>query len=159
MDNIKAPNTFMPSEDTNANKLLTFLSDGMLHSTVEIEKQLNICVRSALQQLGGKRLGFWLIHNIGKNSGLYVLDSRHLSGDLSKDMEARVISKKRYTGRSLTHCESESLRIHQAKSDYLEASVAYSARMELVPAEREFSESLSKQLGLFEHSESFAEED
>jgi len=110
------PKIHIPSFGTRAYQLLLILSDGLPHTTRELTIALGSDPRSPLQALRGEVYGFWLIHNLGDSIGNYVLDSRHLSGDIKQDFEARQIAEITLRERSREIAERESYRLANAKA-------------------------------------------
>jgi len=109
-----APAQWMPNCETIPYKMLFILSDGKGHSTSELTLLLGRDPRSARKCLVGPRHGYWLIHNDGKQEGMYRLDKRHFCMEKVQDENARIIAKERYTGKSETQCINESARLTKA---------------------------------------------
>ena len=126
------PKHCMPSLGTLAYKLLAILSDGSEHPTKELIELLGSDPRSPLQALKNDTYGFWLIHNIGDNSGCYVLDQRHLTGDKQADMEARKIAKITLRERSREIAEREACRLGLARQQETKAKTEKQVSMDFI---------------------------
>jgi len=111
------PSNYFPIMGSKAYKLLGILADGLPHPTEELLISLKRDPRSPLQQLWGDTRGFWLIHNIGTTTGLYLLDPRHLSGDMELDSQARLESEVDYRERSKKKSEQGAVRLPKAIED------------------------------------------
>lgn len=117
----------VPTPGTRAHAVLTVLADGQRHSGRELENviasnvrdELPIAARSALQALGGKQYGFWLVHNrVTKGQpGIYQLDSRHLTGNPSDDPQARSERHRGLLVTSLGQAQRETRRVERALAE------------------------------------------
>lgn len=109
------PRSHIPSTGTQAAKVLGLLSDGQAHTNMELLQLLECDSRSALQDLRGKTYGYWLIHNVGDNNGVYQLDESHLSGCSSQDANARLKRQRQLLTNSKNQAERESMRLPRAQ--------------------------------------------
>jgi len=82
---------YIPPTPSRARLLLELLSDGNTYSTHDLTLVLGADPRAPLQDLKGKRCGYWHIINSAKASkmGLYQIDPRHLSRLEGDDSRAR----------------------------------------------------------------------
>jgi len=112
---------YFPAHNTQAAKLLCLLADGLPHPKQELLKVLEDDPRSALQTLRGEGNQFWLIHNLGDTKGIYQLDDRHLSGDITLDQHARNQAEINYWQRSKTKSERGARNLEAANRKLKEA--------------------------------------
>ena len=113
--------SFLPCNGTKPFQLLILL---MLNPFVDKALALRVLAddpRSPLQALTGANCGHWNIDNVGKKTGVYIIDRRHLTGDPVDDRAARSEARLRFTGRSYKQSKSESLRLARALQQYCAA--------------------------------------
>ena len=110
----------IPMSGSKAGKLLMTLLDGKAHEKSELVKLLEDDPRSPLQELGGKSLGHWLIHNIAPKGkrGIYQIDPLHISGDTADDKRARKIKRLSYATSSKHLAILHSDRLSTALAEY-----------------------------------------
>ena len=110
----------IPMSGSKAGKLLIRLLDGKAHEKSELVKLLEDDPRSPLQELGGKPLGHWLIHNIAPKGqrGIYQIDPLHLSGNIADDRHARKIKRLSYATSSKHLAILHSSRLSTALTEY-----------------------------------------
>ncbi len=108
------PGQYMPSADTLAHKLLAVLADGQEYTKQELMEVLGDDPRSPLQALRGPSHGFWLMHNLGSQKGIYQLDGCHLSGNRELDLKARSQAELNYLECSRQQAERETQRLPRA---------------------------------------------
>tara|TARA_R100001369_G_C3190120_1_gene143498 strand:- start:64 stop:477 length:414 start_codon:yes stop_codon:yes gene_type:complete len=111
------PSEFLPAIGTSEYKALQLLSDRQSHPKIEFLTLLGDCPRSVFQRLWGERFEFWNIRNIGVSKGVYVLDERHLSGDLKLDAQARSEAKVEYRKRSKSQSECGAKHLPKAREE------------------------------------------
>jgi hypothetical protein len=132
---------YIPPTPARARLLLELLSDGNAYSTHDLTFALSTDPRAPLQDLKGKRFGYWHIINSAKASkmGLYQIDPRHLSRFEGDDSKARHEAQLAYFKHSREVSENGVVNLQnaieleqqaQAKVDAdKQASTWYSSRL------------------------------
>ena len=112
---------YIPIKKSSAFTVLALL---ILDRRIEKDIMLSILgddPRSPLQQLRGKRFGYWNISNIGHKKGVYVIDPRHLTGNDDDDRKARFEALLSFTDKSYRQCLRESERVGPAFQQFCAA--------------------------------------
>ena len=113
--------SFIPCKGTKPFHLLILL---MLNPFVDKPLAFGVLaddIRSPRQALTGPGHGYWNIANIGTKTGVYIIDSRHITGDPVDDRAARFDARLRHTDISYKQSQSESKRLAKARQQYYAA--------------------------------------
>ena len=107
---------FIPYIPAKARRVVEILSDGKIHSTHELTLLLGSDPRAPLQDLKGKRCGYWHIINSAKASkmGQYQIDPRHLSRLDGDDSRARHEAQLAYCKHSREISENGLINLQKA---------------------------------------------
>ncbi len=112
---------YIPPTTSPAYQLLALFADGENHKKTEIIALLGDDPRSALQQLRSERFGYWNILNVGDVKGVYLLDPRHLSGNPTLDVMARLDRELTLRDKSYQQAVSEASRQGEALEKFMMA--------------------------------------
>ena len=93
-NNLIADKHHIPLSKYKSSKVLELLKNGVSRKRLSIE--VEHYQGAPLEDLEGKRYGYWLIDRYVNDSGenSLKLNDRHLSGDIKIDLEARRIRRK-----------------------------------------------------------------
>jgi hypothetical protein len=107
---------YIPPTPTKARRVIEILSDGKIHSTHELTLLLGSDPSAPMQDLKGKRCGYWHIINSAKASkmGQYQIDPRHLSRLDGDDSRARHEAQLAYFKHSREVSENSVINLQKA---------------------------------------------
>ncbi|MEL4279169.1 MULTISPECIES: hypothetical protein [Shewanella] len=118
------PSNVIPKTNSKSYRLLALLANGEVANVELICYEVGINCRSPLQQLMGKRYGFWNIIPVCDDKGLIVgrkLDPRHLSEEPKLDARARAERRVELARESLGQSIHEKARVRKARAELSEA--------------------------------------
>jgi hypothetical protein len=98
---------YIPMKIYKSGQVLELLINGI--SRNELAKQVNNYYGSPLEDLEGKRYGYWLVDRYVNehDENCLKLNYRHLSGDIKLDREARLIRRKQRASNCLKKNNNE----------------------------------------------------
>ena len=107
---------YIPHTPAKARRVVEILSDGEIHSTHELTLLLGSDPSAPMQDLKGKRCGYWHIINSAKASkmGQYQIDPRHLSRLDGDDSRARHEAQLAYCKHSREVSENGVINLQKA---------------------------------------------
>ena len=107
---------YIPHTPAKARRVVEILGDGKIHSTHELTLLLGSDPRAQLQDLRGRRYGYWSIINSAKASkmGQYQIDPRHLSRLDGDDSKARHEAQLAYYKHSREISENGVINLQKA---------------------------------------------
>jgi hypothetical protein len=107
---------YIPHTPAKARRVVEILSDGEIHSTHELTLLLGSDPSAPMQDLKGKRCGYWHIINSAKASkmGQYQIDPRHLSRLDGDDSRARHEAQLAYFKHSREVSENSVINLQKA---------------------------------------------
>jgi len=124
-NNLIADKRYIPLTEYKSNQVLEFVAMGI--SRDELAKQVKHYHGAPLEDLEGKRYGYWLIDRYVNehNENCLKLNYRHLSGDIKLDMEARTIRRKQRASDCLKKNNKEIKRSPKVQFENNEAQKEY----------------------------------
>jgi len=120
-----ADKRYIPLSKYKSSKVLELVTEKV--SRAELAKQIRNYHGAPLEDLEGKRYGYWLIDRCINEQGenCLKLNYRHLSGDIKLDIEARTIRRQQRAKDCLKKNNNEIKRSPKVQFEHNEAQTEY----------------------------------